>query len=153
MMGDSTVRLKRCLYDAEEISEQLELFVARCLEMGGRVSEERNGREFLERAADFAFAFTEFAAWVKHRSFREEAEWRLVARFRARVPEFREGTSTPVPFITLSSEDGSPLPITKVVVGPIQHSRLATAAVRSLLSTEGLNDVEVIPSAIPYRTL
>jgi hypothetical protein len=153
LLGGVHVSLRKCRYGLDEASGELEAFLTRCRQMGMLVDRAADDTVFLQQVADFAHAFTDFAAWVKDESFREEAEWRLVSRLLDTEPHFRHGTSTLIPYTVVQAAEGEQLPIRTVVVGPNRHQHLAVAAVRSLLRTNDLSHVEVVVSSIPYRVL
>jgi hypothetical protein len=95
-------------------------------------------------------------ALLKDGSFREEEEWRAVCAMHINtgVPiEFREGTSTLVPFINfgLSTESGRGL--VRVIVGPTPHVIQSVNATKAFLSQlDALPDHSVSYCEIPYRT-
>jgi hypothetical protein len=93
---------------------------------------------------------------VKHPSFFEEAEWRVVAlplpsagahvKWRSRGP-------MPIPFVEIPlAREGEPLPIAEIVVGPMPNGNLAQALLRdAVFGLCGLRDVEIRLSSTPYR--
>jgi hypothetical protein len=91
---------------------------------------------------------------LKHPSFEEEQEWRLISSLGQDDVEvrFRVGKSMIIPYkeFELVGKDGK-TPITEVVVGPAPHMKLSVASVESLVLKSGLEDVEVSISEVPYR--
>jgi hypothetical protein len=91
-------------------------------------------------------------AAVKHHSFEEEREWRIVT-----VPslanitlKFRSGRHGIVPFIELPTT--SQLPLHRICIGPNSDSEAAKSALKYLLQVEGLDKkVEIGVSDIPFR--
>jgi hypothetical protein len=92
---------------------------------------------------------------LKHPSFEEEEEWRLISGVgnddNSEV-RFRVGKSMIIPYkeFDLVGEDGK-TPITEVVVGPAPHMELSVVSVESLLLKSGIESVEVSLSDVPYR--
>lgn len=95
------------------------------------------------------------AGFLKHASFSEEREWRLISTMLdSRLPDFgyRRGQSVIIPYfrfnlVTKSNE----WPIKEVIVGPTPHKDLAREAVAQLLSSKGIAGFAVRNSTIPYR--
>jgi hypothetical protein len=90
---------------------------------------------------------------LKHPTFTEEAEWRLVSKCPKYIydPQIkvREGKSMLLPYFQfkLAKEDGT-LPQPSIVVGPNPHMELAVLAVKFLLGS--FEDV-VKRTTIPFR--
>lgn len=89
-------------------------------------------------------------ATIKHGSFREEQEWRLIisASFGEASVAFRSAHLGLIPYVEL------PLPeraIASVVVGPGEQRELRRHGVERLLDENGLEDVEVRDTAAPFR--
>ena len=105
---------------------------------------------------EFLSGLIMLATVLKHPSFKEEREWRLVLRGRVE-PEprvsYREGRSGIVPYMPLRirRNDGS-LRIDEIVVGPNPHIELAKQAVISFLRASGVTHDGVRTSIVPYRT-
>lgn len=144
--------LARCIYDPVRQQKLAHALVEEVLEENierhpnpGDLPEGGNLRAYLNR----------YAPIMKHDSFGKESEWRIIsspqpctgARF-----DFREGTSMLIPFyrFPLDSEHDA-MPLKEVVVGPTPDPERSLASVRSLLIKQGLKDVEVTPSEVPYR--
>jgi hypothetical protein len=94
---------------------------------------------------------------LKHHSFKEEKEWRVIMRpLSCSLPryEFRPGNSMITPYyrIPLGGEDGQiKLGLDEVMIGPTPHIEHSRAAVKSFLVGQGLADVPVNKSEVPYR--
>lgn len=101
--------------------------------------------------------FKELAPTLKHPSFSEEREWRVIASptsltFDYQL-EFRTGRSMLIPYIRV------PLPRSKnhvriehVIVGPTPHPQLAAHSVRNLLRFANVNPAQVTNARSPYRS-
>jgi len=105
----------------------------------------------------------ELTTWlytVKHPSFREEQEWRIIAfpklkvsslRIQYEVPgvlKFRPGRHSLVPYIELLPKEGH-LPISEIVCGPGSNQKLTAKAVELCLRSRGFNRVRVRESKVP----
>ena len=91
---------------------------------------------------------------LKHSSFREEHEWRLVrlpGSFESDEMYFRDGKSMLIP-CHRHAFPTKQVPINELVVGPTPHPELACEAAQSLLSSHGLGSARVRLSSIPYRS-
>jgi hypothetical protein len=95
---------------------------------------------------------------LKHASFHEEREWRVVVTpgpsERAKFPEFRSRNGYLVPFrkVRLDEDRGHGcLTLAEVVVGPSEDPQRAELAARMLLSSLGQNPGIVRRSQIPFR--
>jgi hypothetical protein len=95
------------------------------------------------------------AGFLKHDSFSEEKEWRLVSKMiDNRVPEFgyRKGQSFIIPYFRFGLvAEPNEWPIKTVIVGPTPHKDLAADSAFQLLSSKGITGFSVTNSTIPYR--
>ena len=67
---------------------------------------------------------------------------------------FRPSSYTPIPNLEIPlTFDGIPLCFEKIFVGPNPYQDEAADSVKMLLDHEGIKNVEVIKSRIPYRDL
>ena len=143
--------LDRCLYESPEQGLLAATIVDSALawiSAGDRMTSRRR-REFRR-------AMIKTAPLLKHYSFGEEREWRLVHASHAVNPAkvaFRSGPSTIIPYYKLSlcGASGSS-PLCSVTVGPTPHGDLALRSVSALLSARGFKGVTVHQSEIPLRT-
>lgn len=89
---------------------------------------------------------------VKHRSFKDEREWRLVFSDLYGGPYeeyFREKKGALVPFVKIPCKD---LPLASVWIGPTQDPKREALAVRKLLDRYRPREpIDVEVSDIPYR--
>lgn len=97
------------------------------------------------------------SATLKHPSFSEEREWRILTESHPqatadREVRFRAGVLGPTPYVSIPlARDGQALPIREIVIGPGPNAKARSEAVRMLLWKHRLLDVSVISSSIPYR--
>lgn len=94
---------------------------------------------------------------MKHHSFREEKEWRLVSRplidFGDRL-DYRATRSMLLPYVRVGlAEAGQEITLGNIFVGPNRHIESAMLAVGSLLrSRPRIKHMCVERSQVPYRT-
>lgn len=92
---------------------------------------------------------------LKHGSFEEEAEWRLIClgtSFENSEPLFRMGKSTLVPYFQHSLElKHEVLPVEEIIVGPTPHPDLAREAITDFLLSRHVRTKEIRSSLTPYR--
>jgi hypothetical protein len=143
----------RCLYRHDQQQKLIQALIQEVLEEnlnGDGQSEDRvppggNLQAYLNR----------YAPILKHPSFEEEHEWRIVSRpLMCSLPgfRFREGRSMLIPYyeFPLHGDEGK-FPVEKVVVGPTPDPERSKASVQSFLVSQSLKDVEVTTSVVPYR--
>jgi Protein of unknown function (DUF2971) len=92
---------------------------------------------------------------LKHRSFSEEREWRIISRplFCSHQRfEYRAGASMLIPYfrIPLSSEH-TPFSIEELIVGPVPYPEQSIRSVKGLLIKHDLDKTRVRNSEVPYR--
>jgi len=95
------------------------------------------------------------APLIKHESFHEEREWRVVWLPRpdtAHRLDYRVGRTMMLPFTDIQL-DGSPhgFPLGVITVGPTPHSYIANSAACGFMTGVGVQWQAVRPSEIPYR--
>jgi hypothetical protein len=106
---------------------------------------------------DFAASLALIAPRIKHESFEDEKEWRLVAEnVSAHKLHHRPGRSMLIPYYKIPIGDDDKFDsIRKIVVGPTPHPVLSDASVRSLAIAAGLdnpdNMLETKTTIIPFR--
>lgn len=151
--------LSPCIYDhhtqyhvlLEIVDHHIDLFRA-ALNSG---EDEAKARDRV--AIDFARQISRFGVILKHRSFQEEAEWRLVSPFLGigdtRVSH-RAGAGRVIPYTIFKLEDTSiALAELECVVGPTEDYRATSYGMQSLLYTEFPGaTVWMGRSEAPYRT-
>ena len=98
-----------------------------------------------------------YAPFIKHESFLDEEEWRIVATDyelkNKRLKNFREGRGFIVPYLEIplveQVENNLPqIEIDEIIVGPTPHMSLAVNACQ-MFRNEYLT--KITPSEIPYR--
>lgn len=132
---EEQARLVPCEYDE---AVQLELLRPVILEMVRRADALPRDSRGLDLYGEFATRFAEVAASIKHHSFEEECEWRLV--FGPGLDPGRTGArasgSLLVPFYKCSIRRGGLYPIAEIVVGPSSNPDLAGRSLRYITSSK-----------------
>jgi hypothetical protein len=95
------------------------------------------------------------AARVKHPSFSEENEWRLIYKpgQDPSTVDYRVGQSTLVPFVRIDLSSVFHRALKKVVIGPTPNESASSSSIEGFLERHGLADTEVVCSEIPYREI
>jgi hypothetical protein len=98
------------------------------------------------------------AAILKHPSFREEEEWRIVSPVitdYVKAPvQFREGASMLVPYIefNLLAEDSSTIALDHIFLGPTPNITISMNSLTMFLSKNGIQPNQGISYCqIPFR--
>lgn len=159
-------QLMRCEYGAEEQKAIVKDLVEGRLRLerersAGRQDDAARPNEprFIDPFESIGESILKIAPALKHESFREEKEWRLVSRpISASFLKFRPGSSTLVPYYEcqLSGKDlaGAKVEavLEEIVVGPTPNMDQAVSAVEQLLHNGSFKGCRVSRSSIPYRT-
>jgi|SRR5579871_4475757 len=144
-------KLERCSYLASEHSALTNSVLRKA-----KTTLEEKGEAGIEEAAVRCMTeFMNFAPRLKHPSFVEEKEWRLIRvvdTFEEQTTKFRVGKSMLVPYeeFTFVNEDDN-TPVVEIVVGPAPHMDLSKLSVERLLMSLDMAHVAVLQSAVPFR--
>lgn len=99
-----------------------------------------------------------YAPILKHQSFGEECEWRIVTRpidYKDEHFGYRAGPSMLIPYFRLSLRKTESLGIREIVIGPTPHPEQSRGSALGLLIKSGLAGgligAQLKFSAIPYR--
>ncbi|MGA9422914.1 MAG: DUF2971 domain-containing protein [Rhodanobacteraceae bacterium] len=85
-------------------------------------------------------------------AFAAEHEWRIVCDIAQDRIAFRQRGRILVPYMAVELwAESSECPIREIGIGPGEHQRLNEAAIRSLLDVNGLGNVIVNTSKVPFR--
>lgn len=161
MLRRERFRIARCRYSLEEHRELLEVLLEKLL------TTFRQKREGLDHTRDhpsqkyFKFLegyrndFLQVLSVIKHSSFKEEAEWRIISPYYPNftVPEiqYREGASMLLPYIHLDipQDTGGEL-FDEVLLGPSRDNNLSMSALGNFLSKSGAS-LRTSSCGIPFR--
>jgi hypothetical protein len=123
--------LLRCIYDPEDHRHAVGAVVERAVSSADSV-----------QAGDvLRGSLLSLAPRMKHHSFEEEEEWRLVSPLldESEAFEYRTGRSTPIPYVQFPiARDKRESAIGEIVVGPSPHRDLSIMATAGLLRRYGI---------------
>jgi hypothetical protein len=161
--------LRRCIYNQKDqqrlIQDEIDEFFATYAERepgywdrnrGYRNPDKRTLKVLRHAGDDFATRLAQIAPRIKHESFEDEKEWRLVAE-KVSPSELchRPGRSMLIPYYKIPIGDDDKFDsIRKIVVGPTPHRVLSAASVRSLAIAAGLDNPDMLDiktTSIPFR--
>jgi hypothetical protein len=151
LASEHTFSLERCIYDSAAHS-----LLAATIVDSAFAWPSTGARMTQRRCREFRRQVVKTAPLLKHYSFEEEREWRLVSTSHPITSPkigFRAGPSTIIPHYCLplrGKDDSSPL--SSVIVGPTPHPELAIESVQAFLQARGFSDVFAHQSQIPLRT-
>jgi len=104
------------------------------------------------------YRVTKLCAILKHQSFKNESEWRLISapgvpRDSSGRVEFRIDGNIIVPYVSVTLPGTDPWRDMRIMVGPTPHKDQAESAVRRLLRSKSdhCSNDQVSSSEIPYR--
>lgn len=155
-------RIVRCIYKPDEQCELLKGLIHKMvttfkqripqLDVSGRP----HSQKYYEYLEEFKGTILQVLAILKHPSFNEEREWRIVSPYFPRYtgPEirFREGASMILPYIEIDiSGGGSEQKLFEtVILGPSEHPNLSMAAISNFLANKKVCTTTE-NCLIPYR--
>lgn len=146
-------RLLRCNYDKETHSRVINDIVD---EAGSKV-DPKDGDKVESAVSHFYSALVNVAAVLKHPSFNEEREWRLISspvllEMRP-LALFRPGKSMVVPYQEFAlANANSNFHLADLCIGPAPHMELSRFSVEHLLVTSGVAHAPVRASVVPFRS-
>ena len=147
--------LCQCLYEETAQTDALRAIVSATLDACSDTlrADPHSESAIHEYLSQIMSRFVEVAPLIKHPSFAEEREWRLVSgpkSFEDRTWGFRPGKTVIIPYYRLSLGNKETSPITTIGVGPTPDSELAFHALAQLTRLAGLH-TSVSRSVIPFR--
>lgn len=109
----------------------------------------------VERHGNLIAYLNRYAPILKHKTFSEEREWRIVTRplmCRNERFDYRPGRSMLIPYyrISLAGPDIK-FCVERIVVGPVPQGDRAMQAVKSLMVKHRLKTTQVLVSGVPFR--
>ena len=159
---EQNLRIAKCLYERGEQEALMSDLLDRMLLTFSRERDLIDTTKFHPSQKYFSYMekfrgdILQVFALIKHPSFKEECEWRIISQYYPKytVPEikFREGASMLVPYteIKIGNTNSSELLFQRIILGPTQHNNLSMSALSSYLSNKKVCN-ETASSAIPYR--
>ena len=150
--------LVECIYDEEEqkklIKGHVDKFVKDINSDLDKLSNSTDSQTDL--CVDFLIEFLPIASRLKHKSFIDECEWRLISPpipSKNKEIKFREGSSTTIPYVTINLKEEKHVLIEHIIIGPTGNEYLSKKAVLALLAGKEITTCKVDFSGIPYRPL
>ncbi len=171
-------KLEKCIYEHQDQIKQIHDLVESCLnkfpkpplsrkEYNELTSKERvkfiidqrlhtsQGRDKPNADAAVAWLCAEIAQLVpkfKNEGFHEEAEWRIIAKEPKEQVMFRASSSYLAPYVELEIlTSANSTALREVIVGPNPNQSRCEESVKTLLTTAGLDGVELRRSSLPYN--
>lgn len=150
-------QLARCIYAREQQVELIDRVIKSLVEtsLSHNLGDNRASEEQFFQTIEVDVL--RIAALLKHPSFAEEDEWRIVSPvvtdYLASPVKFREGTSMLIPYyeFPLTRQDGT-MPVEHVFVGPTPNSSLSLNSLRLYLLKQHITLArEISYCDIPYR--
>jgi hypothetical protein len=156
------LQIGRCIYEpsvqrrlVSQVVDAVQACVDRYTESGTLQPQPGLYQKIFE---DIEIDLLRIAAILKHPSFREEKEWRLVSPVFAdgecRPVLFREAHAMLVPYVEfdLQPEPGCPLQLDHLYLGPTQNSNISLNSLKMFLAQNGIHPPGGIAYCrIPYR--
>jgi len=152
-------KLAPCVYD--EVEQRR--IISRVIDDALKVFQSRKGSIELELLAIDVFSKTFYgnfhhaAVALKHPSFFEEREWRLIGGpfpYNRNGSRWRPKESMLIPYLEFTlAQATNPVPISEVYVGPSPNQSLLYDSAQFFLLNQGLQaPINIKASAVPYRT-
>ena len=148
--------IEPCVYNEQEQESKVKQAVTEAGEVFSKNPTDH--QEQFEKAAKeglihFFMDFYRIASILKHPSFEEECEWRIISK---PIPNkhllFRVKKLILIPYFPISFEGIEPFPIDEIIVGPVQEQRLAEFSLKQFVLQTNLK-ISIKTSTIPYREL
>ncbi|WP_396615967.1 DUF2971 domain-containing protein [Lysobacter soli] len=161
MLREQNFRIAKCRYANHEHRELLEVLLDKLLITfnQGRstidVMQNHPSQKYFKFLEDYRNDFLQVLSVIKHPSFKEEAEWRVISPYYPNytVPEirYREGASMLLPYIhvDIQRDDGGPL-FDEVLLGPSRDNELSMSALSNFLRKAGASP-QTVSCGIPFR--
>lgn len=150
--------ISQCIYDESTqysiIQEMINIFVTNFLNSEKEPYKDRL-YVYEEYYENFINDFIQIAPILKHPSYEEEKEWRLISKPISSDNmdvDYRAGASMLIPYYKLNlCEEGNTMLVHEIIVGPTQIPDLSRASVFDLLYSNKIRINSVSSSLIPYR--
>ena len=155
--NNARLQLLRCRYDREDQIASVDKLIDDTLRQWSE-SWKPHGEQgsFVNLGLIYAFNIYRLflAGAMKHPTFSEEKEWRLLGVQRGHDQiKFRPGRSFLVPYIELDWKGpGDRSPLSSVRLGPCPHPVLARKSLQKFLEVSGADHVSVEETEIPFRS-
>lgn len=163
---NSETRLIACCYDKTQQKNELKKLIDKYLSIAKEQIKSDSHDPSYDPRYDSFYWFTRIAsehavkelaplcAKFKHLAFEEEKEWRLVVGplpFNDDRICYRDSERVIIPYVKIDFS-ATGLPLKRIIVGPGPHKERNAQSLRQMLIRQGLQDVEVSLSEVPFRT-
>lgn len=161
MLRENGFRIAKCRYVDHEHRELLEVLLDKLLitfhqrRDGIDITQNHSSQKYFNFLEEYRNDFLQVLSVIKHPSFKEEAEWRVISPYYPNytVPEirYREGASMLLPYIhvDIQQDDRGPL-FDEVLLGPSRDNSLSMSALANFLSQAGASP-QTVSCGIPFR--
>lgn len=151
-------KMGRCIYDRAEQQSLIAQVIDAVEVLAAGLEDNVESDVYHQLFEHLESDLLRLAAILKHPSFEEEQEWRLVSPvisdYRQAAVNFREGRSMLVPYMSFSlvSEDTDAVDLDHVYLGPTPNISLSMNSMKMCLVKNGIRPVNGIEYCqIPYR--
>ena len=149
-----------CVYDFKSQKQMIEELLVSCNKKYVEAIKDDNQKNIDELANsisnEFLIALFALAPMFKHKSFKEEREWRIVSsRFYGVKQEikFRANESNIIPYIEISlCQSEEDINFKEIFVGPASSNQFSIEAVLRLLEKNRIPEHSIMLSCAPYRS-
>jgi len=149
-----------CVYDfkiQKKILEELLVFHSKKYDEAIKDNNQKNSDELARSISnEFIISLFAIAPILKHESFREEKEWRIVSSILRAIPDikFRASESNVIPYIEISlCKNEEEIEFKQVFIGPASINHYSEEAVSQLLRKNRMSQKAAIRlSSAPYRS-
>lgn len=147
--------LAPCLYDSVGQRRIIDQILDEIISLFSQPNGDPLDKRHLDCQSFFARKFLTIGPIIKHHSFSEEKEWRLISYPKDSTDPlwgYRAGKSMIIPHFVFklgSAVDENPL--IQIIVGPTSQQSLTMSAITNLLSTNKIKYRSISLSSIPYR--
>lgn len=146
--------LVRVVYDEEQQRSLVRTLLEDVLEEN-RKRRSNEQSEYVPTFGNLLAYLNRYAPILKHKSFEEESEWRIITRPRMSTDDrfaYRTGASMLIPYYRLSLGEAESLGIQEIVIGPTPHPKQARASVYGVLIKNGIRvSGDVSPAGVKLR--
>ncbi|PKN37671.1 MAG: hypothetical protein CVU62_08070 [Deltaproteobacteria bacterium HGW-Deltaproteobacteria-2] len=146
---EQNIDLKPCIYNKQKHLKEMETVVEELI----KTDTLPEGIEKETQRIEALKSLWSMAPTIKHISFKEEMEWRLISKtfgIDEVLTFFRPGKSSIIPYIHFLL--GVDLPIREIVIGPTPNVEIAANAISQVMLKNKLKRVKIKRSKVPYRT-
>lgn len=148
-----------CVYDfktQKQVLEELLVSYIKKYEEVVRKENEKNPDQLAKSLFnEFIISLFAIAPMLKHDSFKEEKEWRIVSANLRTEPDvkFRANESNIIPYIEMAlDEGGNEIEFREVFIGPVSNNEYSKEAVIQLLRKNRISENKIRFSSAPYRS-